>query len=70
MKDTCFVPLKNPAKPGWVRENGAPRALVLFGDSTLNMVGKKAKQSATNKWAECIKNMYGCNETVIILGGE
>eukprot|EP00973_Karenia_brevis_P016042 2192234-Karenia_brevis.AAC.1 len=34
------------------------------------MVGKKSKQSAEFKWAECIKNMYNCNKTVIILGGE
>eukprot|EP00973_Karenia_brevis_P038523 5315851-Karenia_brevis.AAC.1 len=70
MKDSCFVPLKTPGKPGWVRENGASRTLVLFGDSTLNMVGKKAKQSAQHKWAECIKNMYGCKSVVLILGGE
>eukprot|EP00973_Karenia_brevis_P008077 1094471-Karenia_brevis.AAC.1 len=33
------------------------------------MVGKNAKQSATYKWAECIKEMYGCSNTIIILGG-
>eukprot|EP00973_Karenia_brevis_P056377 7840933-Karenia_brevis.AAC.1 len=70
MKDTCFVPLKTPSKPGWVNSNGSSRALVLFGDSTLNMVGQKSKQSAEHKWAECIKEMYGCDKTIIILGGQ
>eukprot|EP00973_Karenia_brevis_P009984 1349584-Karenia_brevis.AAC.1 len=46
------------------------RALfILVGDSTLNMVGKGAKQTAAHKWAECIKEMYGCSNEIIILGG-
>eukprot|EP00973_Karenia_brevis_P031780 4385364-Karenia_brevis.AAC.1 len=56
-------------KPGWANPDGTARSLVLVGDSTLNMVGKNARQAASFKWAECIKEMYGCSNTIIILGG-
>eukprot|EP00973_Karenia_brevis_P033372 4602558-Karenia_brevis.AAC.1 len=69
MRDSCFVPLKTPMKPGWVNPDGTTRSLVSVGDSTLNMVGKNARQTAEYKWAECIKEMYGCSKIIIILGG-
>eukprot|EP00973_Karenia_brevis_P003329 459130-Karenia_brevis.AAC.1 len=65
MRDMCYQPLQ-----GWRNPNGSARSVVLVRDSTLNMVGKQSKQSAEFKWAECIKEMYGCSNKIIFLGGE